>query len=173
MRELEDEKLNEEQVKELTKDNSSVFSKYITPIFEPVQTPWDEAQKLNADVFKSLMGALEQMANAPIEQDNYVMFANKSCFHAILEHNYFVIGTRLIVGSWMLNKTWKKLREQFHELFMNTNVDHAECYKTRNEALRAVARNRKGYVHEPINNPHTATVDGIDVIWNCSEEFKL
>lgn len=172
MKNLEDEKFNEEQVKELTKDYSSVVSKYITPIFEPVQTPWTEPEENKEEVVKKLMDAFEQMANAPIKPSNYTIFANKPCFYAMQGHNYFVIGTRLIVGLWMLNKTWKKLKEQFYDSFYDTDLDHAECYKTRNEALRAVARNRKGYVHEPVNNPHQVKVDGVDVIWSCSEELE-
>ena len=89
----------------------------------------------------------------------YDFFANKHIFHAVQEHNFFVIGTRLIVGPWKLNKKWKKLEDHFHE----TDVDHAEVYKTRNEALRAIARNRKGYEHEQVNNPHDVNFHGYNL----------
>ena len=106
------------------------------------------------EIIAKLNDIFAKMHDHTVPEENYVVFATKPNFHAIQEHYYFVIGTRLIINPVMLKRKWKHATDQFLELFAETNIDQAECYKTRNEALRAVARNRKGFKGKQINNPH-------------------
>ena len=124
------------------------------------------------EVVEAFNRAFKQMSNADVIVNPYCIFVTKEPFHAIQEHFYFVIGTRIMALPVKRNKKWKKLLDSFRDLFKKTNVDHVEVYKTRNEAKRAVARNRQGYVVEPINNPHRALHNGVELILTEGSRFK-
>ena len=132
-------------------------------------------KKLDENKIKKFLNEdFERLMSNEIIYPGPVYFMNKSSFHAVQEHHYFVIGTRLIVGPWKLNKKWNEVeKEQFFESFDNADIDHAECYKTRNAALRAVARNRKGYVHEPINNPREGMLHGLKIMQVDKQRFEV
>lgn len=100
-----------------------------------------------------------------------VWFVTKLMFHSIQGHHYFVIGTRLI--SLKLNKKYRRSESAFYDLFYATDVDHAEVYNTRNEALRAVARNRRRGYGEEVTNPHEIEYRGRRLVIAEPQKSKL
>ena len=120
---------------------------------------------LDKEIFEKINEGFEKLMNQDVEIDHYRFFAPKASYYAMKENNYFVIGTRLIVNPLYIGrKKNRKLFEAYWDEFIDLNVDYAEAYKTRNEALRAVARNRKGLGEEPKFNEHSFMKWGVEII---------
>ena len=120
---------------------------------------------MDEELLNAFNEGFKAIAEQEVEIDHYRLFAPKASYYAAKENKYFVIGTRLIVNPLYIGrKKNRKLFEAYWDEFIDLNVDYAEAYKTRNEALRAVARNRKGLGEEPKFNEHSFMKDGIEII---------
>ena len=119
------------------------------------------------EILERLNKGFQQIFNT-VPNQPYCCFMSKSPFFAAQEKNYFVIGTRLIVNPCYLNKTSKA---DFETLFYETDLTHAEFFKTRNAAKRAVARNRRGIEKELPTNEKEVMIRGIKTILVESNRF--
>lgn len=94
-----------------------------------------------------------------------IFLTSQVTFQWMLNHNYSVIGTKLIVGPWMLNRKYRRnLRTYFSE-FEDIDLRYAEFYMTRNEAMRAISRNRRYTPVEREINSNIAIVNGEKLIY--------
>ena len=107
---------------------------------------------------------LTKMSEEPLEDTGHFVICNLWSFHAIQEHNYFVIGTRIIKNLMFINLKWKRFKKALENSFFDADLEHAETYKTYNEAKRAVARNRHEQEKKHITNPDTAMWHGVKLV---------
>ena len=112
---------------------------------------------IDEQFFKNLYKTLEHLADQEVNTSGPVLFLNKPMYYVCQGYHYAVIGTRLI-DLHRLND------ERFLELFMRTNVDYAQFFKTRNAAKRAIAANRKGTQRSEKFNPHRTRINGYDCV---------
>lgn len=119
------------------------------------------------EVVKTLTEAMEAMHTKKFEPlpEYFFVVNRKSSFHYVLRHNYCVVGTKLIVGPWMLNGKWKRFHADLTDSFEDEDLSYAEFFETRNAALRAIARNRKHYERKEKPNSDIAWVNGCKMMY--------
>jgi hypothetical protein len=87
---------------------------------------------------------LKQAHEKPLTTGNYICFMNKLTFFATQNKKFFLIGTRIITNPAFLNHKWDKMKDNFIDLFQETDIDEAPAFATRNAAIRARSLVRKG-----------------------------
>ena len=117
------------------------------------------------NVIKNAMEVLTDK-HVRIGRRNYgIIVTSQVVFHQLVSHNYAVIGTKLIVGPWMLNKKYKRVSRRYTSEFEDIDLSYAEFYMTRNEAIRAISRNRRCTTIKREINSNTVIVNGEKLIY--------